>query len=400
MKKVISTERVPIKMWLEDCDEGAIEQSKNIANLPFVLGHVVLLPDCHKGYGFPIGCVMATNNVVAVGAVGVDIGCGMAAMRTSLTSIMKEEIQRIMGGNKESNGGIKFSIPTGFSHHVKAKDEMFMPRIEDFSNDPEYDMLVVLEQYDSARKQIGTLGGGNHFCEFQQSGDGSIWVMIHSGSRNLGYKVAQHYGNIAKKMNARWYSAVNPKHDLSFLPIDSEAGDAYMKEMNYCIAFAKKSREMMMLAVQEEFSNVFPDVLFGDTIDVAHNYARMEHHFGSNVMIHRKGATSARDWEIGIIPGSQGTKSYIVKGRGNVDSFMSCSHGAGRAMSRTKAREKLSLESEIKRLDDLGIIHGIKDKNGLDEAAGAYKDISVVMENQNDLVDILVELSPLAVMKG
>lgn len=226
--------------------------------------------------------------------------------------------------------------------------------------------------------------------------------MIHSGSRNLGFKVANHYNKIAKELNAKWFSSINPKWDLAFLPVDSDEGQEYISEMRYCVEFAKASRRLMMDSCLSCFEEVGL-INIGDYLDywdVAHNYVELEHHFGQNVWVHRKGATKAYDGQRGLIPGSQGTSSYIVTGKGNQDSFKSCSHGAGRKMGRKQAEKELDLETEKKRLDDLGIIHSVRTTSDLDEAAGAYKDILTVMKNQKDLVDIVVELTPLAVIKG
>ena len=263
---------------------------------------------------------------------------------------------------------------------------------------------IIYKEFDSALKQLGTLGGGNHFIEIQKDTEDNVWIMIHSGSRNLGYTVAKYYNDLAIKLNEKWYTKVPKEWQLAFLPLASQEGKNYLAEMNYCVEFALANRKLMMDRILDIFYNTFN--LSGvvdwhdEMVNIAHNYASMEHHFGRDVMIHRKGATLAREGTIGIIPGSQGTKSYIVEGLGNEDSFMSCSHGAGRTMSRTKAQANLNLADEIKKLDDQGIVHGIRTVNDLDEASGAYKDINVVMENQKDLVKILVELSPIAVVKG
>ena len=229
--------------------------------------------------------------------------------------------------------------------------------------------------------------------------------MIHSGSRNLGKKVADYYNRKAIELNTKWYNCIHAKSKLAFLPLDSETGKSYLSEMQYCIDFAFANRKLMMQRIKESFQEIIPETSIieknGDEfINIAHNYARIENHFKHNVMVHRKGATSAKKDEIGIIPGSQGTKSYIVKGLGNRESFMSCSHGAGRKLGRNQARRELNLEEEIKKMNEKGIIHGIRNQKDLDEAAGAYKDIDQVMENQKDLVSIVEELTPLAVIKG
>lgn len=226
--------------------------------------------------------------------------------------------------------------------------------------------------------------------------------MIHSGSRNLGYKVAKHYNELAEKLNARWFSAVDPKWELAFLPFNEQVAQDYVEEMFYCVEFAKTNRKIMMDNCLRAFEKE-KLIKIGDVMgvwDVAHNYVSLEHHFGQNVWVHRKGATKAMAGEVGIIPGSQGTSSFIVKGLGNIHSFMSCSHGSGRKMGRKQAERELDLDKEKKFLDDQGIIHSIIETSDLDEAAGAYKDIHQVMENQKDLVEITVELKPLAVVKG
>lgn len=390
MKQEISEEcNVPIKMWVTDIEANALAQARNLANLPFVFKHVALMPDCHSGYGMPIGGVIATKGVIIPNAVGVDIGCGMCALKTSLTEMETTTVKQIMSGIREL-------IPLGFDHHKTAQDELLMPSLEKV---PEHG--IVQREYASAKKQIGTLGGGNHFIEIQKGSDGHIWAMIHSGSRNIGLKVAEHYNKIAIKLNERWHTTVDRKQDLAFLPIETQEAKEYFAEMQYCVDFALANRMLMMERIKSVFEAVvgegFAEVEF---INIAHNYARWESHFNTNVIVHRKGATSARDGEIGIIPGSQGTKSYIVRGKGNPESFESCSHGAGRMMGRKQAQRELNLDEEIEKLNSKGIVHAIRSINDLDEAPGAYKDIDVVMENQSDLVDIQVVLTPLGVIKG
>jgi tRNA-splicing ligase RtcB len=213
-------------------------------------------------------------------------------------------------------------------------------------------------------------------------------------------QVAEHYNKVAKKMNELYFSSVDPKINLAFLPFKVDEAHMYYKEMQYCVAFAFANRNLMMERIQQVVSTVFDDVVYEPMINIAHNYAAWEEHFGEKVIIHRKGATSAKTGEIGIIPGSQGTKSYIVEGLGNPQSFTSCSHGAGRRLGRSQAVRTLNLEEEKRKLDEQGIIHAIRGKSDLEEAASAYKDISKVMAFQSDLVKIKVELSPLAVIKG
>jgi len=241
--------------------------------------------------------------------------------------------------------------------------------------------------------QLGTLGGGNHFIEIQKGSDGHIWVMIHSGSRNLGYKVANQYNEEANELNEKWHTSVPKEHQLAFLPVDSQLGKEYMTEMNYCVDFALANRKLMMDRILDIFG-----VEHDPMINIAHNYASLENHFGKNVFIHRKGATLAREGTVGIIPGSMGTKSYIVEGLGNKESFESCSHGAGRKMGRGEAIRSLNLEEEQAKME--GVLGKPRTQQDLEEAPGAYKDIDVVMDNQKDLVKILVELRPLGVIKG
>ena len=396
--KYETTGLVPIKMWFDDVDEKTLDQAKNLSNLPFAHKWIALMPDAHCGYGMPIGGVLAAKGVIIPNAVGVDIGCGMSALQIPLQDIGSGLLKDILGK-------IRQRVPVGFKHHDKPQNALLMPGANLQTLEGWYE--VVLSEYDSALHQIGTLGGGNHFIEIQRGSDDYIWIMVHSGSRNLGYKVAKHYNILARELNEKWYTQVPLSHQLAFLPVDSEEGLHYRGEMNYCVEFAYCNRKLMMERIIECFKEVILEKDIGGPypttdrmINIAHNYAALENHYGKNVMVHRKGATLAREGTIGIIPGSQGTKSYIVEGKGNPESFHSCSHGAGRKMSRTKAREELSLEAEQKKLDDKGILHSVRGKSSLDEAPGAYKDIAKVMVNQRDLVGIVVGLEPLAVIKG
>ncbi len=396
MKKVENTEKKPIKMWLEDLEPNALAQARNLANLPFTYKHVAIMPDAHCGYGMPIGGVLATKGVVIPNAVGVDIGCGMCAVKTSITDIDRNSLEKILGSGKE-NRGIRALVPVGFQHHDQQQEQVLMP---DLASLEKVKDSRVVQLYQAALKQIGTLGGGNHFIEIQQGDDGHIWLMVHSGSRNIGLKVAQHYNRIAVKLNERWHSSIPKKLELAFLPTDTSEGQDYLAEMQYCVDFALASRKLMIERVKEAVEEVVGQVTFDPLINIAHNYAALEKHFGEPVMVHRKGATRARTGELGIIPGSQGSSSFIVVGKGNPDSFSSCSHGAGRLMGRKQAQRTLDLEIEKKLLDDLGVVHGMRSKQDLDEAASAYKDINMVMANQEDLVQVITALRPLAVMKG
>jgi tRNA-splicing ligase RtcB len=383
--RYITTERLPIKLWLNDIEEGALEQAKHLANLPFAFRHIAIMPDVHLGYGMPIGGVLATDNVIIPNAVGVDIGCGMCAVKTSLTELDTETLKKIF---RE----IRNIIPVGFGHQSQKQDENLMPKLQGPYN-------IVKQEYQSALRQIGTLGGGNHFIEIQKGNDGHIWIMLHSGSRNFGLKVADYYNKLAIKLNEKWHETIPKNWQLAYFPIDSDEGQMYLNEMQYCVEFALANRKLMINRIMNIFLKE-TNSEFDEMINIAHNYASLENHFGKNVWVHRKGATLARDGTIGIIPGSQGSSSYIVKGLGNPESFMSCSHGAGRKMSRTRAQKELSLIDEQNRMNELGILHSIRTEKDLDEASGAYKDIDNVMNNQSDLVIPIIKLNPLGVIKG
>ena len=381
----------PVKVWAKYVDPHAWKEIDNLSRLPFIYHHLAFMPDVHGGMGMPIGGVLASKKVVVPNAVGVDIGCGMCAVKTNLKA---DEISRDVI-RKEIMSGIRARIPLGMDHHKDLQDEAFMPQGHDIDK-----LHVVSKQYVSARRQVGTLGGGNHFIELQKDDEGYLWIMLHSGSRNLGKQVGDYYNKVAKELNAMYHTAVDPSRQMHFLPLGSKEFTAYWKEMSYCVDFALCNRQLMMERIKEIIADTIPEVEFEPMINIAHNYAAWEHHYGEDVIVHRKGAVRARTGEVGIIPGSQGTSSYIVEGLGCPESFMSSSHGAGRLMSRTEAIKTLSLKKEIEMLDNKGIIHGIRSQNHLDEAASAYKNIDEVMANQQDLVKIITRLSPIAVVKG
>jgi tRNA-splicing ligase RtcB len=381
---VDKTGRIPILMWLKDIKEiepEALQQARNLAQLPFAFKQVAIMPDVHVGYGMPIGGVLASQDVVIPNAVGVDIGCGMMAVRTSLDDL---------GGGllKEMMRDIRAEIPVGFSHQ-RSKQHW-----DGFYTAPATE--IVQQELSAACMQLGTLGGGNHFIEIQKDPAGCIWVMIHSGSRNVGLKVANHYHLKARNLCLKKQVDL-PDKDLAFLTLNTHESDGYMASMNFCLDFARANRALMMERVMEVLVKK-TGAGFEKPIHIQHNYAALEQHFGRQVLVHRKGATRASPGLTGIIPGSQGAKSYIVEGLGNPDSFMSCSHGAGRRMGRKEATRSLSLEEERSRLG--GILHSLRTVKDLDEAPGAYKDIERVMRNQTDLVKPLVVLTPLAVIKG
>ena len=382
--EVISTERIPIMLWLDDLEEGALQQAKDLANLSIAFRHIAIMPDAHRGYGMPIGGVLATKDAIVPNAVGVDIGCGMCSLRTSLQHMDREDLKKVMGKIRET-------VPVGFNHHREKQDEAWMPPLKD-------DLPIVSQEYESGRYQIGTLGGGNHFIEIQLGSDDYIWIMVHSGSRNVGYTVANHYHEKAKEETKRRQEDV--PEDLSYFLRGTEGFDNYFREMNYCIEFALQNRKLMMEQIKEAFTDVMPTVEFSNFINKPHNFAAWETHYGEELIVHRKGATRAEEGEWGMIPGSQGTSSYLVKGKGNPLSFNSASHGAGRIMSRAQARRTLDIEKEKAQLKELGVIHALRHERDLDEAPGSYKDIDEVMALQQDLVEIQVELTPLAVIKS
>jgi len=390
MKKVINLGRIPAKLWLTDMEQSCLEQVINLTELPFAFHHVAVMPDAHAGLGMPIGGVLATRAVVIPNAVGVDIGCGMCSVKTSL---MAEDLD--MDRRRELLERIKAVVPTGFDHQSELQDPSLLPSLDDYDID---NMPIVKKQHTAARYQVGTLGGGNHFIEIQRSTTDEVYIMIHSGSRNLGKRVADHYNNIAKYWNEKWYAP--DTNDLAFMPIEFPEAKNYLREMQYCVDFGLANRKLMMERICDQMREMFPTVQFEPMVNIAHNYAAWEHHFGNNVLVHRKGATRARKDEICLIPGSQGTKSYIARGLGNVDSFCSCSHGAGRLMSRKAAIQRLNLQAELQRMEEQGIVNCITTQADLDEAPSAYKDITQVIANERDLVEPIVELKPLLVVKA
>jgi tRNA-splicing ligase RtcB len=394
---IINKQKNIVKAWVnswEDIDKGAIEQINHLANLPFIYNHIAVMPDVHSGYGVPIGSVLVTKDVIIPNAVGVDIGCGMVALDTEIdiNEISTEQLKDILGE-------IRNQIPVGFNRNSEPISEGLMP----FSYGSGTDLNgvpICKREYQSSRYQLGTLGGGNHFIELQKGSNNTLWVMIHSGSRNLGKQVAEHYNKVAKELNEKYFSSIPKEWDLAFLPLGSEESNLYLNEMGYCISFASNNRYIMMKKICEIISYKMNTYIEGPVKESIHNFAVEERGYEKGVIIHRKGATPAcKDSEC-IIPGSQGTKSYICKGLGNPESFNSCSHGSGRLMGRNEARKTLNLEEEIKKLDSKGIIHEIRTEKDLDESPSAYKDIDIVMENQKDLVTPIVELIPLAVIKG
>ncbi len=406
--------KVPIKSWCEDIEEGALKQAKDLANHPIVFSHIALMPDCHSGYGMPIGGVIGCLDGVIPNAVGVDIGCGMSAVETNFPVSGLENKSKI----RDIINQIKELIPVGEGHSHKKRQVwngfvQYLTSIEQLEEpdfkDKSLPGWLDERSWSLAAKNLGTLGGGNHFIEMQKSEDGFLWLMLHSGSRNLGYRIANFYHKTALLLNQKLNLDI-PNKDLAFLPINSNEGQNYIRDMNFALLYAKENRKRMMDRFKKIISENLKNITFKRDINIHHNYANLENHFGQDLWVHRKGATSAKDKEIGIIPGSMGTSSYIVQGFGNEESFMSCSHGAGRKMSRTKASNKLTMEICDKAME--GIVHdrwkktkkrGKHKKIGefdFGEAPQAYKNIDEVIEDQNDLIKPLIKLSPIGVIKG
>lgn len=379
--------RIPIWDWGREHDAGALSQAVNITKLPFARHHVSLMADRHQGYGMPIGGVAAFDNVIMPNAVGVDIGCSMTAVRTSLKGMLADRIKQIFSNVREM-------IPIGKNHH---KTPQYWDGFEDAPDIP-----IIQDNLSSARKQLGTLGGGNHFIEIQQANDGHIWFMIHSGSRNIGYRVAEFYHKAAIEQCNKWHIKL-PHKDLAYLPAASDMGKEYIEAMQYMLKFSRESHRQMARSVSQAFNLAFGHhIHLLNTIYVKHNYAALENHYGLNLWVHRKGAIRMRRGDVGIIPGDQGRKSYIVEGKENKFqriAFYSAPHGAGRIMGREQAKRELNLADEVKFLEDQGIVHTLRNQQNLDEASGSYKNIKNVVNAHNRQMKRLVVLTPLGAIK-
>ena len=397
----------PVRVWLEkkeDIEESCLLQAYHLEKAAHKW--VCLMPDTHTGKGMPIGGVIAAKNVLIPNAVGVDIGCGMA---WTGTNVKAEELRGIVTGNgnllQGIVGDILRNIPTGFAHHKIQMPSYTLDRaFEEFDKYEEDGEL--LGQLDAGYFQIGTLGGGNHFIELQEDEEGYLSVMIHSGSRHFGKAVCDYFHQKARELNARWYSQVPDEYRLAFLPLDSREGRQYLNWMQLSMDFAMENRAKMMLAVKailEKWIGKYTDLhlAFTEEINCHHNYAALENHYGENVWVHRKGATRAREGELAVIPGAMGSCSYIVRGKGNPESFCSSSHGAGRRYSRKGAMSAFSCEEVIKDLREKQVILGKRNKSDVaEESRFAYKDIDEVMKNQSDLVEPVKKLHTVGVVKG
>ena len=381
--QVITTERVPIKIWSADPDPNAVEQLKNVAKMPFVYHHVAAMPDVHWGMGCTVGSVIATIDAVMPAAVGVDIGCGMMAWNTHLPAA------ELKGRAAELRAAIEERVPVGFNCHQE-------PLSQAKSWVGWLDGGPVDEQVrQKAMQQLGTLGGGNHFIELCEDEHGETWAMLHSGSRGYGKKTADVYMAKAKEECARYHVQL-PDKDLAYLVQGAGAFEDYIKAVMWCQSYAWLNRELMMEQVAEALGINRVEV-YNELVHCHHNYVTQEQHFGKNVWLTRKGAVCARAGTKGIIPGSMGAKSYIVEGLGNPDSFNSCSHGAGRRMGRKEAGRQFTvadLEAQTQGVECR------KDSGVLDVLPAAYKNIDVVMANQADLVKPIHTLKQFLCIKG
>lgn len=412
MHKYEETPGTPIYSWCEDIEEDALNQMKEVAAQPYTK-FCALMPDAHSGYTMPIGGVVACKDVVVPVFVGVDIACGMLAVKTDIPkSIFTSTLINSL------HYSIEKEIPLGFSHN---DDKRFNHLVKEYSM--EYDTVANIYGtigiptitdkkgfHDEWFSSLGTLGGGNHFIEFQYDEDDIVWIMIHSGSRGLGKKVCDYYNKEAETLCKRWYS----QGSIPFLPVASDAGKDYIKDMNICMQFSYLNRLVILDAIEYLLTEDYSlKPASDDQINIHHNFTALEYHMGGNYWVHRKGATMAMSERYGIIPGSMGSSSFIVEGLDSTDNTLamkSCSHGAGRVCSRKKFNEEANKDpSEVlKSIDGVKcsefkpVKRGRKSLDVIDysEAPAAYKDISKVMENQSTLVKIVHTLNPILNIKG
>lgn len=392
IKKVLTEGRVPVKIWTDDIEPEAEKQLLNAARLPFVFSHIAVMPDVHAGKGSTIGSVIATKGAICPATVGVDIGCGMMAVKTPLNFKMVQD--KI----KEIRHSIERSIPVGFDSHKASRAPG-----DTWNGWSKFTKLSatqkILNDKQKYSNQLGTLGGGNHFIEICLDTDNNVWVMLHSGSRNIGKTLAEIHIDKAKGLMKQMFIEL-PDPDLAYLVQGTQDFDNYKTDVLWCQDYAKENRRLMMELVLKDLSHAVNNKepvpkLF--EVNCHHNYIEMENHSGENVFVTRKGAVRARIGDFGIIPGSMGTRSFIVEGRGSADSFCSCSHGAGRRMSRTKARANFTkddLENQTRGIECR------KDAGVIDEIPSAYKPIEDVIQNQSDLVTVLYELRQIMCIKG
>jgi tRNA-splicing ligase RtcB len=389
---VISDTRIPIKLWvpLESVEAGALEQLRNVANLPVSYKHVAVMPDVHRGYGATIGTVMVTKDAVVPSGVGVDIGCGMMAVKTPL------DPDKVLAKTGEIAHSIQRSVPTGFNMNREMTAE-----VEAWWNDHQfpYGATLPTEKVERAKLQLGTLGGGNHFIEICLDKDRNVWAMLHSGSRHIGLYFAQEAIDGAKDLMRHWHIDL-PDPYLAYIPDGEPLFHNYWNRAAWAQGYAFFNRQEMMRRVLKDLAHAVNDGKEFERVfevNCHHNYVDRESHFGENVIVVRKGATRAREGEFGIIPGSMGAKSFIVKGKGEPQSFCSSSHGAGRRMGRKEAKRQFTvadLEAQMQGIE------GRRDAGVLDEIPSAYKSIDDVIQQQSDLVDVVAELKQVISIKG
>lgn len=381
----------PIFSWANhDLGHEETQMAKNVASLPFVFKHVALMPDVHLGKGALVGSVLATKDAVIPAAVGVDIGCGMAAIKTPFRA------EQLEGKLKKIRLDIEAAIPLGFNQNKEVE--------KDASNWQGWTHFKDLHRgvqdlQGKAMKQLGSLGGGNHFIEVCLDTEDSVWLMLHSGSRNIGNRLAQCHISTAKEL-AKLAENRLPDPDLAYFIAGTPEFAAYWRDLQWAQNYARYNRDVMMA----RFKRIVEQHLAGGKptkplleVNCHHNYAEKEVHFGEDVYVTRKGAVRAREEDYGIIPGSMGAKSFIVKGKGNHASYCSCSHGAGRLMSRNKAKKQFSLDDLVAQTQG---VECRKDGGVLDEIPGAYKPIDEVMTNQADLVEVVATLKQVVCVKG
>ena len=396
IKKVMTENHVPVKIWTDDVDDRSMEQLGNIAKLPFIHHHIAAMPDVHLGLGATIGSVIATHKAIIPAAVGVDIGCGMVAARLSITANDLDEKSL-----KKVFDQITRDVPVGRAQH--ADNRVLVDAVKPFEpglkrlTDRHPELLKSFGKFSKWINQMGSLGGGNHFIEVCLDEADQVWVMLHSGSRGIGNAIADHFIKLARKDMERWMINL-PDRDLAFFPEGTEHFDDYVEAVHWAQEYAMQNRQCMLDLVLSALARHLPAFeVTTEAVNCHHNYVAHEHHYGANVWVTRKGAIRAREGDLGIVPGSMGAKSYIVRGKGNPESFNSSAHGAGRKMSRTAA-EKAFTETDLAN-QTVGVICR-KDKGVIDEIPGAYKDIDQVMANQNDLTEILHTLKQVVCVKG
>ena len=396
IKQAITDQRVPVKIWTDDVDERSKAQLANIAGLPFVHHHVAAMPDVHLGIGATIGSVIATHKAIIPAAVGVDIGCGMVAARLSLTANELDEkaLQKVFDQ-------ITRDVPVGRGQH--ADDRVLVEAARPFEpglkalTERHPQLLKAFGKFSKWTNQMGTLGSGNHFIEVCLDEAEQVWVMLHSGSRGIGNAIAAYFIKLARKDMERWMIQL-PDRDLAYFPEGTEHFADYVEAVHWAQEYAMANRQAMLELVLDALARHLPPfAVTTEAVNCHHNYVAKEHHYGADVWVTRKGAIRARDGDLGIVPGSMGARSYIVRGKGNPESFCSSAHGAGRRMSRTAA-EKQFTQADLQ-AQTAGVICR-KDKGVIDEIPGAYKDIDQVMANQRDLTEILHTLKQVVCVKG